>query len=72
MLNDPAPTNGHAPMTRIFGILAGMVFLQLGVAACGDDESGSEAQKRGVGAACNADLPCTEPGQTCSDFKGGY
>jgi hypothetical protein len=59
-------------MPRIFGFLAGMVLLQLGVVACGSDENGSEAQKHGVGAACNADQPCTEPGQTCLDFKGGY
>ena len=60
-------------MTRILRLLAGMVLLQLGVGACGDDNNnGSEAQKRGVGAACNADLPCTEQGQACLDFKGGY
>ena len=59
-------------MTRIFGLLAGALLLQLAVVACGDDNEGSEAQKRGVGAACSADLPCTEAGQTCLDFKGGY
>jgi hypothetical protein len=43
------------------------------VAACGDgDGSGTEAQRRGVGAACTADEDCTEPGQECLDFKGGY
>jgi len=59
-------------MTRIFGFFAGVVLIQLALVACGDDTEGSEAQKRGVGAACSADLPCTEPGQTCLDFKGGY
>ena len=59
-------------MIRIFGFFAGVVLIQLAVVGCGDDNNGSEAQKRGVGAACNADLPCTEPGQTCLDFKGGY
>jgi hypothetical protein len=59
-------------MIRILRLLAGVALLQLGVVACGDDEAGSEAQKRGVGAACSADQPCTEAGQTCLDFKGGY
>ena len=44
--------------------------------ACGDDSdddgSGSEAVRRGVGAACNSDSDCTEEGQVClTEFKGG-
>jgi len=42
--------------------------------ACGDDsdDSGSEAVRRGVGAACNGDSDCTEEGQVClTEFKGG-
>jgi len=72
MLNEPTQRMDTHRMTRILRLLAGVVLLQLGIAACASDETGSEAQKRGVGAACNADLPCTEPGQTCLEFKGGY
>ena len=33
----------------------------------------SEAQRRGVGAACDATHECTETGQSClTQFKGGY
>jgi hypothetical protein len=36
-------------------------------------DDGTEAQKRGVGAACSANLACTESGQSClTQFKGGY
>ena len=39
--------------------------------SCGD--SGTEAQKRGVGAACTMAPDCTETGQSClTQFKGGY
>jgi hypothetical protein len=37
---------------------------------CGD--SGSEAQRRGVGSACAVNTDCTETGQVCLTFKGGY
>ena len=40
------------------------------LAACGG--GGSEAQRRGVGAACAVDKDCTETGQKCLAFKGGY
>jgi hypothetical protein len=40
---------------------------------CGDDdEPGTLAQRRGVGAACAGDTECHEPGQRCLPFKGGY
>jgi hypothetical protein len=42
------------------------------VSACGDDDSGSEADRRGVGSACADDSECTEAGQSCLGFKGGY
>jgi len=38
-------------------------------AGCGG--GGTEAQRRGVGAACSIDLDCKE-GLTCLAFKGGY
>jgi hypothetical protein len=38
--------------------------------ACGD--SGSEADRRGVGAECSSNGDCTEAGQQCLAFKGGY
>ena len=41
------------------------------VVGCGGGQS--EAIKRGVGSECNADLKCTEMGQTClPEFAGGY
>src|SRR5690349_14197099 len=40
--------------------------------ACGSDDSGSEAQRHGVGATCASNAECTEAGQTCLPFKGGY
>jgi hypothetical protein len=39
---------------------------------CGDDDNESEAQRHGVGSACLVDADCTEAGQTCLAFKGGY
>jgi hypothetical protein len=37
--------------------------------ACGD---GSEADRRGVGSSCSSNDDCTEEGQRCLVFKGGY
>jgi len=50
------------------------VFALTLLSACGDDDDddGTEAQRRGVGAACIDDEDCTEEGQSCLDFKGGY
>jgi hypothetical protein len=50
------------------------VLLLLLVNACGDDDGGgSEAQRRGVGAECDEELPCEEQGQEClAEFAGGY
>jgi hypothetical protein len=43
------------------------------LASCSSSgSSGSEAIRRGVGAACSNNADCTEPGQTCLSFKGGY
>jgi len=47
-------------------ILGYLVF----AAGCGKDED--EAIKRGVGAECTTDTDCTEKGQRCLSFKGGY
>jgi hypothetical protein len=44
----------------------------LGALALGCGGGGSEAQRRGVGAACARDTDCSETGQTCLAFKGGY
>jgi hypothetical protein len=36
-------------------------------------DDGTEAQRRGVGAACTMASDCTESGQSClTQFKGGY
>ena len=51
----------------------GRILCALVVIAVGCGDSGSEAVRRGVGAECNANLLCTESGQTClTEFKGGY
>lgn len=43
-------------------------------AACGDDEDLSEAQRHGVGRACEEDRDCGDgvPPLECLPFKGGY
>src|ERR1041384_5444146 len=46
------------------------VWALLALGGCG---SGTEAQRRGVGAACAKDADCVESGQRClTNFKGGY
>jgi hypothetical protein len=57
---------GTAGKLRRFG----MVGLLIGwAAACGG--SGTEAERRGVGATCSRNENCLE-GLTCLSFKGGY
>lgn len=53
-------------MTRITTVF---FFLLTPLPACGD---GSEAERRGVGAECSTNDDCTEAGQQCLAFKGGY
>jgi len=36
------------------------------------DDEGTEADQRGVGSECSINEDCTEEGQECLDFKGGY
>lgn len=58
-----------------FPFLAAFVAASILATACGDDDDdsyGSEAQRRGLGAGCAADDDCSEPGQVCLPFKGGY
>jgi len=60
---------------RKFASLAVFLLVPCLGAGCGDDDEGtgiSQAQQRGVGAACSRDEDCTEPGQVCLAFKGGY
>jgi hypothetical protein len=61
---------------RAFAVLRPFLLSVMWVlgSGCGDDDDipASEAQRRGVGAACAGDLDCAEPGQTCLAFKGGY
>jgi hypothetical protein len=52
-------------------LMCGIAALLLAL-ACGNDDSGSEAQRHGVGAICASDPECTEVGQVCLPFKGGY
>jgi len=50
-----------------------LIVLGLGLLACGEDDNGSEADRRGVGAQCASADDCTEEGQAClTTFKGGY
>lgn len=58
--------------TRSFAVfLATTVFSLL--PGCGsDDDNGTEAQRHGVGSSCTSDMNCTEAGQHCLPFKGGY
>ncbi|HET9933692.1 MAG TPA: hypothetical protein VFQ35_23465 [Polyangiaceae bacterium] len=47
--------------------------LLLYVVGCSSDGSrGTEADRRGVGASCAQPTDCTEAGQSCLPFKGGY
>jgi len=68
----------HSPgMHKPWKFLSIAVFslLPCFAAGCGDDDEGggiSQAQRRGVGAACTRNEDCTEPGQICLAFKGGY
>lgn len=50
-------------LLSVFVALSGLI------AACSDE---SEAVRHGVGAACTSNADCTESGQTCLAFKGGY
>jgi hypothetical protein len=52
-------------------LLAGLL-LAWSFVGCGDDSDSSEADRRGVGAECRGDEECTEEGQVCLPFKGGY
>lgn len=61
-----APTHMSHPPNVVRLLLVALV---IHVAGCGD--GGSEAQRRGVGAACASHLDCKE-GLTCLQFKGGY
>ena len=50
-----------------------MPLLLMGLSNCSsDDDGGTEAQRHGVGAACASDADCSEAGQHCLPFKGGY
>ncbi len=57
-------------MPKTMAVLCPLVIAVLTL-GCGD--GGTEAQRRGVGAACDDTHECTETGQAClTQFKGGY
>lgn len=58
----------RAPLSAF--LFAPVVMLVI-ASGCGDDD-GSEAQRRGVGAACVGDDDCEEERQRCLPFKAGY
>ncbi|MEZ4470446.1 MAG: hypothetical protein R3F60_06515 [bacterium] len=53
-----------------------LALISLTAVACDDDDGGgSEAQRRGIGAACEVSDDClqeTDAGVDCLPFKGGY
>ncbi len=50
-----------------------LLFLGLPLAACSDDDDDlSEADRIGVGAACENDMGCVEEAMCLQQFKGGY
>ncbi len=57
-------------------IITMVSMLALLLSGCGDDDDngtgGNAANKRGVGAECANNEDCTEQGQVCLPFKGGY
>lgn len=58
---------------HFFSAFLGLTLAFSLLSACGSDEpSGTEAQRHGVGSACTSDMDCTEAGQHCLAFKGGY
>jgi hypothetical protein len=57
------------PMSKTMALVMSVVAVVFSL-SCDD---GTEAQRRGVGAACSATLACSESGQNClTQFKGGY
>lgn len=46
------------------------LFVSVALFSCGSDET--EADKRGIGASCANSTECSEEGQACLAFKGGY
>jgi hypothetical protein len=59
------------PMLSRVAIISFLV-LNLATTLAGCGSGGSEAQRRGVGAACTQDSDCLEDLQVCLSFKGGY
>lgn len=59
-------------MPHLFTRIAFAPLLAVFAFACSRGDDGTEAQKRGIGAACTQNSDCTESGQTCLPFKGGY
>jgi len=65
------PTHGLS--VRVVSAVLLLFILPFAFLTCGDDDIGTEAQRRGVGAQCVTDDDCTEEGQEClTQFKGGY
>lgn len=49
-----------------------ILLLSIVPAACSDDDGLNEAQKRGVGDACESNADCVDTAPSCLSFKGGY
>ena len=59
--------NARSKMATLLTLIASLLV------ACGDDDDpGTEAQRRGVGAACQTDDDCADSAPVCLPFKGGY
>jgi hypothetical protein len=59
------------PPSSVIRVFFLVLAIHLPAALVGCGGSGSEAQRRGVGAACAADTDCNV-GLKCLSFKGGY
>lgn len=53
--------------------LLALVLVSLPLLGCGDDDGGTEADRRGIGATCQVAEDCFEADQAClTQFTGGY
>ena len=58
-------------LQTFFRIVAFTLGAAVSASSCGGG-GGNEAIRHGVGAACSSNVDCTEAGQACLPFKGGY
>lgn len=59
-------------MNKPFNFLTVAALLSLGLSLSSCDDDGTEADRKGIGASCAKSEDCSEKGQVCLPFKGGY